>query len=318
MKTKVFYIGMITVLVMFFLIFYFGNFNLRNAITGRLSSRETNASISVVGVSPVTITVFNGTLTGATVDPTEDSNVSIVFYAVISDNDGAADINTTFVRANFSRTGEAAYHNNSCSQIGANLNTTSKNFSCTINMPYFASPLPWNVRVMATDLGNKTFFYNWNDNSTFTYAQLQAIQISHTALTWPSVAPGDINQSSNNDPTIINNTGNYNITNLTFQGFNLYGATSFINVANITISNSTGLSVECNPSNRTAGGTNVTVSLVNGTNVQIPAGFILRNDHTSNNNETGQEALYYCITTVPSNIPSETYSTTKGWVIKLI
>ena len=102
-------------------------------------------------------------------------------------------------------------------------------------MWYFDVNGQWIINVTANDLGNMTYVSNYSTD--FIYNQLQAIVISPQSITWPSVSPGAKNQTSNNDPTEINNTGNYNATaNLQVEAINLYGATGeFINVANLTV-----------------------------------------------------------------------------------
>jgi len=125
---------------------------------------------------------------------------------------------------------------------------------------------------------------------------------------------GAVNQTSNNDPTLINNTGNYNIPNITIIGIHLRGETissEFIDVGNITVGNGTGSNAECNLGPAT--------SLVNGTGVEINNTVLSRGNHSINNGETGQEELYYCIREVSSTISSQSYSTSNSgaWKIKI-
>ena len=280
-------------------------------ITGKATSGTTNVSITVTGANPVTILLVSNI---SATSPTENSYVNISFYATVSDADGVNDINDSSVRANFSRSGETTRQNTSCSLV-ADIDSTRANFSCTIAMWYYDGSGAWNVAVGGSDLGNKSVVYNTSTN--FTYNQLQAIVISPLSLTWATVSPGNTNQTSNNDPTLINNTGNYNIPNITVNGINLHGDSvnsAFINVGNVTVGNNTGSNAECDIS----GPNNATI-LVNGTDIQIDNTILNKGNHTINNNQTGQELLFYCFRTIPSTIPSQTYSTTYGgaWIIKI-
>ena len=145
--------------------------------------------------------------------------------------------------------------------------------------------------------------YVCNKGTSFTYNQLQALTIAPNSLTWATLSVGATNQTSNNDPTIINNTGNYNFTNITVKGLNLHGEvtpSSYMDVANFTVGNSTGSSIEC--------GFNST-RLVNGTNLNVKLSILTKGNNSVNDRQTGQEELYYCIMTVPQ-IASQTYSTT--------
>lgn len=287
----------------------------KNTITGRASTQTYNASITVTGTSKVNITVDNGTIAGTINDPTENNDADIIFYVTVSDIDGVSDINDTSIIANFSRPGESLRSNSSCVLI-ADIDSTSANYSCTVRLQYFEGSGEYNITVGATDLGNTTYVYN--TTRTFQYDQLQAIVISSNSLTWPSVSPGQVNQTSNNDPTIINNTGNYNSPNLTINARNLHGetvTTTFINVANLTAGNNTGSSAECDFSP-----TNNATLLTNGTDVQILKTSLTRGNHSKNTfNSTGQEQIFYCINQVPASVSSQVYSTTNGgsWTIKV-
>src|SRR3989344_4487652 len=74
-------------------------------ITGKATSQDTNVTITLQGTNPVTVEVFNDTLTGTTVDPSENSVKNIALKIRVTDSDGVADINVSSVSANFTRTG---------------------------------------------------------------------------------------------------------------------------------------------------------------------------------------------------------------------
>lgn len=284
-------------------------------ITGRAAhTADTNVSIGVVGTAPVIIEVDNSTMVGTRVDPTINGVTNIEFWVNVSDSDGVNDINDSSVNASvtFNATGTEAIRTNSSCVLVGDLDTISANFSCTINMYYFDAPGIWNITVSARDLGNTTIIYN--SSQSFNYDQLQAIDISPTALTFASVSPGDTNITSNNDPTLINNTGNYNVTsgNLQLNATNLVGVsveTDFIFVANFSIDIDTGSSNET-----CIGGT----TPVNNTQTGITGSLLTRGNNSLNNGDdtSGQEEIYYCITKVPVDISSQTYSsslTTGGY-----
>ena len=284
-------------------------------ITGEVSSQPTNVSVSVTGINAVTVDVFNNTLTGSVTDPTEDSVNNIEFFVTVTDSDGVNDINDSATNATFSRSGQPTRTNSSCVLVG-NLDANSANFSCTISMHYFYEIGSWNITVFANDLGNKTA--QSNISQIFQYNQLQAIKISPTSLTFPSVSPGNTNQTSDNDPTLINNTGNFDVTsgNVQVNAINLQRqdiSTDFIFAANFSVGNATGGGppAECGAT-----------SLVNGTdtgitNTILPPG---NNSLNNQNSTSGQEQLFYCIKNIPSDISSQTYSTTGlgSWTIKIV
>lgn len=277
------------------------NYTTSRGITGFASSQPTNVSVTVSGTNPVN--VYNiSNLSVSSFNPTEDSVTQIIFYVSVNDSDGVSDINTTSVSANFTKVGEGLRYNSSCVYL-ANINAYSANFSCTIAMWYFDSSGVWNVSVSATDLGNLSFRQNLTTN--FTFNQLKAMISTPNSLSF-SVVPGTTNQSASNDPTVINNTGNFNGT-VTITGLNLYGATDGtqkIDVANFTV-------------NRTTGGECVSTStpLVNGSATSIAQSTSNRGNRSLGGG-VGQENFYYCMRAIPI-VPSQAYTTgaTSSWTI---
>jgi len=291
---------------------FFDDFRAR--ITGKAPSQPTNVSVSVTGVNAVTVDVFNNTLTGIVTDPTEDSVNNIEFFVTVTDSDGVNDIDDSATNASFSRAGQPTRTNSSCVLVG-DIDANSANFSCTISMYYFYEIGSWNITVFGNDLGNTTA--QSNTSQIFQYNELKAIKISPTALTFPSVSPGDINQTSDNDPTLVNNTGNFDVIldNVQINAIDLQGqtiSTDFIFAANFSVGIFTGSTVECNTTATVL--VNVTDTFINDT--ILPPG----NNSLSNSNSTsGQEQLFYCIQNVPSDISSQTYSTTGlgSWTVKI-
>ena len=280
--------------------------DLYNSLTGKVT--ETNISITVSGVNPVTIEVHNETI--ITPQPNDDTILDIEFWVTVSDADGVADINDSSVNASFEfiSAGEATRSNSSC-VLDGDIPPNSANFTCTITTWYFDSLGFWNITVFANDLGNKT--PQVNNSQSFKLNILTAFKISPEALTWDPVSPGDTNQTSIDDPTLINNTGNYNVTstNLKINATNLVGATiptDFIFTANfsLNIENSTGTN------NETCAGSTMTIP-VNNTETTLVNAILPKGNHSPNyqNATSAQEQIYYCIVEVPSIISSQTYTT---------
>ncbi len=270
-------------------------------ITGKVTSQETNISITVAGANQAQITTVSSI---PNTDPTESSSKAITFYAIMYDADGVGDLNDSSVNATFSKAGETTRYNSSCVLVG-DLDATSANYSCLITMWYWDGSGAWTINVSGTDLGNQTRVYN--DSTTFTYNELKAMAISPTSLTWPGVSIGATNQVSDNDPTTVNNTGNYDGT-IDLTGINLLGETTaseYIPVVNFSVDIDTGGAAECD-------GTN----LVNNTATEITSSDS-NPGNLSAGGGAGQEELYYCIVEVPSDISSQTYSTSEGgsWTI---
>ena len=166
--------------------------------------------------------------------------------------------------------------------------------------------------------------YSENITTNFQVQSTTAMNMYPTALTWATLELGTTNQTSNNDPLRINNTGNKDIAvgGITVAGYNLQGTsitTDFINAENFSISavNFTGSGgpMECN-------GT----QMFNGTSgaaapQAIFAANITRGNNSinTNNQASGQEELFVCLRTVPLGITRQTYNTaglsSKVWTV---
>ncbi|MEK6926259.1 MAG: hypothetical protein AABW50_03190 [Nanoarchaeota archaeon] len=263
--------------------------------TGQVPSQPQNISITVVGANPVSISV-----PAIVASPTENTFTNVVFSVNVTDPNGVNDINDSSVSPEINN--GAIFRIGSCS-FSQDINSTTANYSCSVLMWYFDPSTPsssWTTRVQAKDLGNQTLM---NGTAVFTYGLLKSMVISPSQLFWPSVIPGASNQNSSNDPTIINNTGNYNgIINVT--AYNLLGETipSESIVANsFSVSSASGS--EC------LSGTTLSHS--------ISAGITGSSSNPGNLSAGGGQAnLYYCIPLVPT-VSSQVYSTTGGssWAV---
>lgn len=286
-------------------------------ITGRATANA-DANVTLTGDNEVIIYIWNSTLTGTVVDPNSGSYLTIRFNVTVTDLDGSADINTTSIRSNFTRAGEPLRENNTCEE-GPTFGD-SINFTCAIDMWYFDEPGVWNISVSATDFGTGTIVLN--DSTQFTYGTLNEVVASLSLISFGSVSQGEVNQSSSNDPLILNNTGNVDFTNISINASDLIGETTpsdYIAVANLSVSNSTsGSDGSARDECLTTTLNGVTAStLINRTNYVQVINTTLSRGNLSLNDGTAQEDIYFCIRTVPTGIVSQAYSTAASgnWVV---
>ena len=269
------------------------------SITGNSANQPTNVSAAILGTTQAQI-IFVSPISATT--PIEATTVNVTFNVHMKDTDGVADLNDTSVMANLSRTGETRRVSGICA-LANDIDTTTANYSCSVYMWYWDGNGDWNVTVLGNDLGNLSWASNIS--TIFTYNLLRAMVIAPPALTWASLSVGATNQTSNNDPTIVNNTGNYN-SSINVTAINLIGETtpSYVLPANnFTISRTTG-GAEC-----------IGSPMVNAT-ARTVIGTVANRGNLSVGSGSGQENLYYCIPFVPI-IPTQTYSTAAGgsWTI---
>jgi hypothetical protein len=224
--------------------------------------------------------------------PLEGTIRPVIFNASVSDPDGYTDI--TSVSAQFSMAGEPNRPGSCVLQSGAGNTAT---YSCTVNMQYYDKDGSWNVSVTATDSQSQQAT---NNTQTFNYQLLKAIVIISPigSLNWPTLSQGQTNIFSNNDPTIINNTGNYN-GSILITAFDLLGQTNptqTILASNFRAGSTNG--AECGA---TLLSHNSQV-LITGSN--LPRG------------SSATTSIYYCLSSVPS-ISSQVYSASgaNSWII---
>ena len=298
------YLAMFLLIVLLTISFISAGFfdTLKKTITGKASSQLTNMSITVSGVNPAVIELvsyISDTL------PTEGTNRSVVFYVTMYDANGVSDLNDSSVRANFSKAGEVTRNSSACTLV-ADIDANRANYSCNVNIQYWDEIGAWNVTVEGNDLGNKTTAIN--GSRSFNISQLKALVISPASLTWPAISPNATNQTSDNDPTTINNTGNFNGT-IDVNAINLLGESDesySLPARNFTVGlTSGGGNPEC-------GGT----AMVNATSTTVTSS-VSNTGNLSLGSGVGQEQFYYCLIHVPANLSSQIYSTTTGggWTI---
>ena len=257
-------------------------------ITGQASSGSTSLNITI-GNSAPTIP-FVQVITAKS--PTEDTTTTITFNFTVEDSDGSANIDTSSGKAYFQKGGETTRSDISCSDYPAVGN--SINFSCTIDMWYFDGSGAWTINVTASDINGADAE---NSSTTFTYNLLTAMKMSPTSLSWPAVGLQSADVGSNNDPVVINNTGNDESLSVNVTAYDLQGeqtTSEYIYANNFTI----GISSE---------GCLGTV-MSNATAIAISSAVLNKGNHSLNDGSTGQEQIYFCIKGVPPTISSQSYS----------
>ncbi len=250
-------------------------------------------------------------------DPTEDSFTNVFFNFTAYDPDGFADLKDASARANFTRAGEPVRQNLTCNKLNT-FASNYANYSCAIQMQYFDAAGIWNISAVIND-SLDTVGTN-NSNATVTYNTLTAFVAHPAALTWASLNQNTVNQTSNNDPLILNNTGNQAVTvgNVQVNATDLVGETDNTKVIyanNFTVANKTGSNAECDlaPANNASAMSKAVFQAVNHSTLG-------RGNHSVNDGTTGQEQLYFCIRQIGSEISSQAYSTASqgSWTIKIL
>lgn len=238
---------------------------------------------------------------------------NVTFYFTASIPGGAvADINDTSARANFT-SGSTTRENLTCALVG-DIDADTANYTCTVRIWYWDPTGTYTVIAAIADNSG-----NWASNGTitFTLSDSTCFGISPNQLNWSTAIPGAKNLTSNNDPSLLNNTCNHNVITgyTTVRAKDLLGVSNgayFINSSNFSVSTFTGGNAECN----STGAVMINNTYVNVTTAILSAG---NNSLNFKNTTSGQEELYYCIREVTANLISQSYSTSKlgSWTLQV-
>ncbi|MEK6919250.1 MAG: LamG-like jellyroll fold domain-containing protein [Nanoarchaeota archaeon] len=281
-------------------------FNVSGEGLYNLSDTNVGPSISFVSnISPQTIT--------------EAGVTKATFNFTVNDVNGYADV--IIVKANFTN-GTILRSNETCEASGI-INSTARNYNCTIGIWYFDSAGTWNVTVYARDSVSNIA---QNTTTSFSLAQTAAFIIypngttGGTSFTFSGINPGETNKTPTNNPLTLNNTGNQpinsgisiNATNLVGETNNLYS----LYAGNFTVGINTGGSplLECGGTGSSRMTRSVYTEIIGAT---LPVG------NLSAGGGAAQEQLYICLTKAGNEISEQAYSTTGpsstgAWTIKIL
>lgn len=272
-----------------------------NKMTGKVTNQPVNLSISVGGGNAPQIMIYPSWMTDVSGGLNEgpiSTLVTIKFQA--SDAEGYANINDSTAMIKFTKSGEQT-RQAMCSRITGESIGNYANYTCDVTMWWFDGAGNWNINASISDLNN-----NYEENSTemFSVGATTGFVSSPTALTWPQINPGAINQPANEMMT-LNNTGNIQ-RNIAINSTNLYGETDdtkALYAGNFSVDISAG-----------CGGT----AMNRYVETQVISATLPKGNYTLNDG-TGQEQLYFCLKKAGEDLTQQIYSTTKdgAWTTKI-
>ena len=311
-----------------------------NMITGQATTSTSTAAITIDSIPVVNYTALvnlSGAGSPITISAGTSQQVNFTFMAFDADGTGDLDNSTARLAINITPraadgdlyfTNESRY-NTTCHANGT-INVNTIQYLCSVYIWYWDASGAWTINASVKD----SFAYTGENSSTqFQLAQTTAMIMAPSALTWATLDLGYTNRTSNNDPIMINNTGNKNIglggvsvsgSDLEGNGTPSYSPTypqSLIKAQNFSIQhfNATA-TADCNS------GAGVNCYECNGTQLQNGSGDTANpqalsyanitagnNSLVLRNGTSGQEDLFVCLRLVPSQIPRATYDTTGNW-----
>ena len=293
------------------------------SITGRPTSQVTSLNLTLSGTNPTIYFVYNTSV--QTITDNSFTNITISF--AVNDPDGVDDVAFARARVNLTRNvsaGSPVFNYSSSTSGGCfdsgDINSTVANISCSVHVWYFLPGGEWNISVGYIEANGS--FAAQNTTHNLTISSTTAIQISPTNITFGSPSPGTDNASSNNDPVVVNNTGNVGAAsgNVRITGLNLIGETTktqYIPAVNFSaeIVNSTTADANAGCTN----GNNAT-ALTNATAAGISNSVLAVGNHSINNGTSGLEHIFVCIEDVPLGLSVQSYSTLElgAWTVDVV
>ncbi len=297
-------------LVLIVVILATGSFNeIKKTITGQAVDQ---LDINITIGTPTIIAVYNATMTdvsgGLSSGPLK---TSVLINFSVNSPTGVANINSSTASINFTQSGEDTRENTSCKVT--EWAGTNANFTCNVTMWYWDATGTWTIGAYIEDNSSNA---NSNISADFQIGETTGFELSPGNLTWSSLSPGAYNQTASNNPLLLNNTGNKAIGagagNITVNATNLRGettATQALWAENFSVAWNTEGSppAEC------------ITNLSAGNFANVTTANLTKGNYSTNDGDTGQEELYFCIRYVGSELSSQAYSTANEstWTIQI-
>ena len=143
-----------------------------------------------------------------------------------------------------------------------------------------------------------------------------------TNITFGTPSPGTDNATSNNDPVVVNNTGNVGVAtgNVRITGINLVGETTktqYIPAVNFSMEAVNSTTAEANAGCRNSANT---TTFTNATAAGITNSVLAVGNHSINNGTSGIEHIFVCLFDVPLGLSNQSYSSLElgAWTIDVV
>lgn len=290
----------------------------KKVITGEATKPVTvNISVGKPEIRYVynTTAAFISAATGLSQGPLGTSLI-LNFTAYLTS--GTPNLNHSTAGVNFTIPG-LTRQNTSCATISGQSTANLQNYTCNVTMWWWYNSTTWSITAFVKD---NTTNIGTNSSMNFTVGSTTAFDVGPTALTWPGISPGATNQTSDNDPMTLNNSGNQAIGissgNISVNATNLFGETTgsqALWARNFSIGLATG-GTSCVGAACTECAGTFPVQSSNYTNISsstLPTGNYTINDGTA------QEQLWYCVILVGAELSNQQYSTAANgsWIVQI-
>jgi len=148
--------------------------------------------------------------------PIENGIRTAYIHFNATDTNGASDLNDSTATITLSFSGEPQRYNTSCTPAGNPGDTET--YTCAIDLQYYDRDGAWTINASIYDNAGA---YAENLTFTMTYDPLAAMILWKSSLNFTNAAIGEQNKASDQNPQIIDNRGNQNITQVNVTAFDL-------------------------------------------------------------------------------------------------
>lgn len=270
-------------------------------ITGYAQSGTASLNVTVNAYAP--LITYIAPISAQTLS--EASSLPITFNFTAYDGNGVAYLNDSTAAVYFNRSGETTRYNASC--VNGSTVGNTKNYTCTVRMWYFDGNGVWTINATIKDING---IVTENTTTGVTINLLTSMVMSPNGLNWSSINLASTNTGANNNPIIVNNTGNKATSSMNLTAYDLRGETTttqYIPAANFSVDDVT---AGCSG-----------VAMLNATGTNITGTYLAKGNNSiaTNNSASGQIPLYFCLRGIPQTISSQSYSSgINAWNIAMV
>jgi len=278
---------------------------------------NSSINITILSTPPRVTNVWNSSVNLAN-GPNEATSTIITINFTAYDIDGFSDLNDATAKINVTGDSTPTVRDNSTCQRLTTFDSYYANYSCAIEMWWWDASGQWNITAYIQDDESKSA----SNNSQDFYVGLRtSFALGPSILSWPGISPRLTNQTSTNDPVLLNNTGNDDIVSgqIGINATNLLGEENSnlgLWAANFSVGINTG-GVSCVGAACTeCAGTQMSSSVY----TNVTGALLSKGNYSINDGTAGQEQLYLCLRYTGSELITQTYSTgaNGAWTIRIL
>lgn len=235
------------------------------------------------------ITWVNDTVS---VTPVENGIRTTYIHFNVTDTNGVDDINDSTATIVLTYSGEPERYNTSCTPAGNPGDTET--YTCAIDLQYYDKDGAWTINASIRDNSGA---YEENLSFTMTYDPLTAMILGKSSMNFTNAALSEQNKASDENPQVIDNRGNQNISQVNVTAYDLVKGAETLSATQFTM-------------NATDGG-GAGYQLQNNTMVDIQNAIVARDIGGSDSNAS----LYLYVDVPAAGLTQGQFDSSSNWLV---